>query len=415
MGVFPWSTWRSGLVMAAFAGAVVGCNSQPTATRMGDEGVTGHGGAMAVVGVGGHAPEGVAGTSGAGADGAAGSSEQSSTDAGAQDPGAPDASAPPIDAAASSMADADAGVETCQPGSARCEEGCVVTCQSNGVWGPIVKCGGRKTCSEAGGTAHCVCKEDRACLASGTNCTSQSTMSTCERDADGCFFETAPLETCASGACLGLPGRATCCATSCAGNPTRCEDRGDNAVLGTCTIGPDGCATFTQSQCAAGTVCERIAPASCVDPQWAEWPMPNGREDVLLGAPNLASYTDNLDHTVTDNVTGLVWEETAIAFDTFDEADTFCRMLVEGGSVDWRLPTFIELVSIADFGSQFPSIDGNFFPAQVDPPFWDYWVWSSTPGAFQPGTHYTINYGRGEVVPLADASDIRRAAARCVH
>jgi hypothetical protein len=125
-----------------------------------------------------------------------------------------------------------------------------------------------------------VCKEDDACLAVGTSCTTQSTMSTCVQDQDGCFFETAPLETCASGACLGLPGRATCCATSCAGNPTRCEDRGDEITLGTCSLGPDGCATFTASQCADGTVCERIAPAACVDPQWAEWPMPNSAADV---------------------------------------------------------------------------------------------------------------------------------------
>ena len=38
--------------------------------------------------------------------------------------------------------------------------------------------------------------------------------------------------------------------------------------------------------------------------------MPNDRVDVTAGAPNLESYTDNKDGTVTDNLTGLMWQQT---------------------------------------------------------------------------------------------------------
>lgn len=391
--------------MVAFVGAALGCDAQPSSMRpnlAGDDGPAGLAGSTGTIPTGAGGGAGTAGSRGGGAAGAPNPVGAAGTGdpgrGGEVDASAPDAGAP--DAGVAVGEGADAATESCVPGRTRCQEGCLVTCQSDGVWGPIVKCGGRKTCTEAGPMAHCVCKEDRACLAVGTSCTSQSEMSTCAQDQDGCFFETAPLETCASGACLGAPGRATCCATSCTDHPTRCEARSDGVVLGTCAIGPDGCATFARSQCAGGTICERFAPAACVDPQWAEWPMPNAAADVAAGAPNLASFTDNLDHTVTDNVTGLMWTDFPIEFATVEEADTFCHMLSQGTDFDWRLPSIIELISIADFSSLEPSIDSNFFPASVVPPGFDFFIWSSTEFEDGSGSHYAINYFRSAVVPI---------------
>ena len=37
--------------------------------------------------------------------------------------------------------------------------------------------------------------------------------------------------------------------------------------------------------------------------------MPNSAADVANGAPNLAHLVDNLDGTVTDLVTGLMWQQ----------------------------------------------------------------------------------------------------------
>ncbi len=72
-----------------------------------------------------------------------------------------------------------------------------------------------------------------------------------------------------------------------------------------------------------------------------------------------ASYTDNSDGTVTDNNTGLIWQQTPPdAFYSRTEAQTYADALVLAGESDWRLPTIKELLSLADFnGSSRPEID----------------------------------------------------------
>lgn len=82
-------------------------------------------------------------------------------------------------------------------------------------------------------------------------------------------------------------------------------------------------------------------------------------------AGNSPSYTDNGDGTVTDNVTGLVWQQSP---DTdgdgdvdvsdklsYDAAKTYCENLVSGGASDWQLPTIKQLYSLIDFTGRDPS------------------------------------------------------------
>lgn len=61
------------------------------------------------------------------------------------------------------------------------------------------------------------------------------------------------------------------------------------------------------------------------------------------------SYTDNGDGTVTDNVTGLMWQQDMGIKITFDEATTTANELVSGGYNDWRVPTIKELYSLILF------------------------------------------------------------------
>jgi hypothetical protein len=65
------------------------------------------------------------------------------------------------------------------------------------------------------------------------------------------------------------------------------------------------------------------------------------------------SYTDNLDETLTDNVTGLLWQKTAEANTrTWDEAASYCNglngMNFGGHDSGWRLPALVELNSVMD-------------------------------------------------------------------
>ena len=190
----------------------------------------------------------------------------------------------------------------------------------------------------------------------------------------------------ASGA-AGTGGAPTCSA-ACVAAGTLCLSA---ASLQTCTAAGDACFTATTETCATSLVCERYAPAACADPQWVAWPMPNGKEDVAAGAPNEMSFTDNGDGTVTDNVTRLMWQRAVPAEKRlFAAAVTACDDLVLAGHDDWRLPSMVELISIADLGRSDPAIDVTAFPSTPADNFW-----SSTTFATSPTTVATVTFARG--------------------
>jgi hypothetical protein len=78
--------------------------------------------------------------------------------------------------------------------------------------------------------------------------------------------------------------------------------------------------------------------------------MPNSNTDVSSGAPHPESYTVHGDGTVTDNVTGLMWQQgiSSVSYQGTASA-AYCASLTLGGHCDWRVPTRIELASIMDY------------------------------------------------------------------
>lgn len=62
-----------------------------------------------------------------------------------------------------------------------------------------------------------------------------------------------------------------------------------------------------------------------------------------------ASYTDNGDGTVTDNVTGLMWQQDPGDKMTYFEATAAADSFELAGYDDWRLPSIKELYSLIDF------------------------------------------------------------------
>ena len=79
--------------------------------------------------------------------------------------------------------------------------------------------------------------------------------------------------------------------------------------------------------------------------------MPSGAVDIAGGAGNPQSYNDNHDGTITDTVTGLMWQS-AIAPGTYTQsgAVTYCAATLSLAQYnDWRLPTLMELLSIVDY------------------------------------------------------------------
>ena len=64
---------------------------------------------------------------------------------------------------------------------------------------------------------------------------------------------------------------------------------------------------------------------------------------------NTPSYTDNGDGTITDQVTGLMWQKRMGEKMSFEEAFRQARESDRGGHRDWRVPTIKELYSLIQF------------------------------------------------------------------
>jgi hypothetical protein len=128
---------------------------------------------------------------------------------------------------------------------------------------------------------------------------------------------------------------------------------------------------------------------------WAEWPMPNDQVDVTAGAPNLESYTDNHDGTVTDNVTGLMWQQavSTTTYYTWAQAVAYCPTLTLASHSDWRLPSRIELVSIVDLGvTSGATINATYFPSTPAD-----WFWSSSPSAGSSSLAWSVLFDGGRM------------------
>lgn len=83
------------------------------------------------------------------------------------------------------------------------------------------------------------------------------------------------------------------------------------------------------------------------------------------------------DVVVTDNATGLIWASDGNEAGGFNgqtanwyDAITHCNNLTFAGHSDWRLPNYLELVSILDLSTTTPSIDTNFFPNTHSGYYW---------------------------------------------
>jgi len=64
---------------------------------------------------------------------------------------------------------------------------------------------------------------------------------------------------------------------------------------------------------------------------------------------NAPSYTNNGDGTISDNVTGLMWQQDMGEKMTFEDAKSAAEACTLGGYDDWRIPTIKELYSLIQF------------------------------------------------------------------
>ena len=87
---------------------------------------------------------------------------------------------------------------------------------------------------------------------------------------------------------------------------------------------------------------------------------------------NMPSFTNNNNLTITDNVSGLMWQKGDGVEMTYENAITYCDNLVLGGYSDWRLPIPIEAFSILNHQNSNPAINTTYFTLTAA----EYW-WTS--------------------------------------
>ena len=141
--------------------------------------------------------------------------------------------------------------------------------------------------------------------------------------------------------------------------------------------------------------------------------------------PTAPSYTDNGDYTITDNITGLMWKKcsegqnndstctgTAVSY-TWANALSQCTGLITPGYADWRLPNIKELMSIADYGTADPTINGTYFPNTVSA---GQYYWSSTTEVYVgdggPATAWGVGFRNGTVYHYSKSASYY---VRCVR
>lgn len=133
--------------------------------------------------------------------------------------------------------------------------------------------------------------------------------------------------------------------------------------------------------------------------------------DYIINPP---SFINNGDGTITDIVTGLMWQQSDSGEMTIENAITYCDNLDLAGFSDWRLPTKQESMSILNFDKNNPALNTLYFPNTNA----EYW-WTSTVNFSNPNSIWITNAGGGTGPKLKtetiSAGGLKRFHSRAVR
>ena len=121
-------------------------------------------------------------------------------------------------------------------------------------------------------------------------------------------------------------------------------------------------------------------------------------------------FSDNGNGTVTDNATGLIWQKGHSTgqmnwASAFDYVEDELNRKNHGGFSDWRVPNQMELYSIVDYGSYYPTIAPVF--SGTEPGF--FWSSNTLGDKSQTTNAWAINFanGVGDIYPKTDNKYVR--------
>ncbi|MEW6380808.1 MAG: DUF1566 domain-containing protein [bacterium] len=102
------------------------------------------------------------------------------------------------------------------------------------------------------------------------------------------------------------------------------------------------------------------------------------------------SYKANDDGTVSDETSGLMWQQETAGPMSWEEALRYCEGLTLGGYSDWRLPNINELQFLVDYSRYNPAINPELFPTTQASGYW-----SSTVNHCSPDNAWYVGFDYG--------------------
>jgi hypothetical protein len=162
--------------------------------------------------------------------------------------------------------------------------------------------------------------------------------------------------------------------------------------------------------CTSTSMCPADGKEACIngeclpDPLWTQGTTP-------MDASPDSEFINNANGTVTDTITGLVWQQpmTSTVFD-LNGAATYCANLSLGGYPGgWRLPSVLEALTLVVIGGNGPTINPDVFPNTLNQP-----IWTATPDNSSPGTgnYWLVDFSQGDNISSSPSST--GANVRCV-
>ena len=112
---------------------------------------------------------------------------------------------------------------------------------------------------------------------------------------------------------------------------------------------------------------------------------------------SFGNFIDNGNGTVTDNSTGLMWQQDEGGSKTWEDAIMYCEGLSSAGYADWRLPNIKELASITDDNISNPAIDTNFF---FDANASGYWSSTTDTDYYSSSFAWCVDFNSGFVISI---------------
>lgn len=94
---------------------------------------------------------------------------------------------------------------------------------------------------------------------------------------------------------------------------------------------------------------------------------PGEDSDYLI---NPQQFLDLGDGTISESVTGLLWQKVDGGEMTFESAQAYAKGLNLGGKTGWRLPTPQEALQLLNHEVNNPAIDTKYFPASAAEYYW---------------------------------------------